>query len=181
MDGMSGIAVAEVILDQPEIVAPIREREAAGMPQHVRMDRRQSGARRRGRDQVIDGLTGERLAALGDEEPGESVRTGCQIAFDRAEFITRDRLFDGQPVLETPNPEAGLIEVDVVSPQADRLADAQAMAVHHQHQQVIADAVSPPLGGLEQGRDLGLVQEIPDSTVFCVRMKNRVAGSKPIL
>ena len=39
MDGMSGVAVAKVILDQPEIVAPIRESEAARVPQHVRMNR----------------------------------------------------------------------------------------------------------------------------------------------
>ena len=76
---MSGVAVAKVILDQPEIVAPIRESEAAGVPEHVRMDRRQSGSLRRGRDQVIDGLTGERLAAFGYEEPGEPVRTGFLI------------------------------------------------------------------------------------------------------
>jgi hypothetical protein len=30
MDGVSGIAVAQVILDQPEIVSPIRQSEAAG-------------------------------------------------------------------------------------------------------------------------------------------------------
>ena len=108
MDGMSGIAVAKVILDQPEIVAPIRECEAAGVPQHVRMNRWQASTRRRGRDQVIDGLTGERLAALGYEKPGKAVCTGCQIALDRAKFITRDRLFDGESVLEAPNPEASL-------------------------------------------------------------------------
>ena len=77
MDGMSWVAVAEVILDQPEIVAPNRESETTGVPQHVRVNWRQSGARRRGPDQVIDGLAGERLAAFRDEEPGESVRTGC--------------------------------------------------------------------------------------------------------
>src|SRR4051812_42640682 len=67
MDGVSGVAVAEVILDQPEIVAPVREGEAAGVPQHVRMNRRQSGTRRRDRDQVIDGLSGEWLATFRDE------------------------------------------------------------------------------------------------------------------
>ena len=64
MDVMSGVAVAKVILDQLEIVAPIRECEAARVPEHVRMDRREFRARRRGRDQVIDGLTRERLAAF---------------------------------------------------------------------------------------------------------------------
>jgi len=34
------------------------------------------------------------------------------------------------------------------------------MSVHHQHQQVIADAVSPPLGGIEQLGNCGLVQKI---------------------
>ena len=131
MDGVSGIAVAQVILDQPEVVTSIRQSEATGVSQHVRMDRQQAGALRRGRDQLIDSLTGERLAAFGDEEPGESVQTGGQIALDRAEFITGDRLFDPEPVLETPNPKACLIEVDVVAAQADRLADAQAMTVHH--------------------------------------------------
>jgi hypothetical protein len=120
MDGMSRVAVAKVIPDQPEIVAPIPESEAVGVPEHMRMNRRQSGSLRRGHNRVIDRLTGERLAALGYEEPGESVQTGGQVAFDCAKFITRDRLFDGQPVLETPNPEAGLVEFEVVATQADR-------------------------------------------------------------
>jgi hypothetical protein len=59
MGRVPGITVAEVILDQSEIVAPIREREAARVPEHVRMDRRQPGTRRRDRDQIIDGLTGQ--------------------------------------------------------------------------------------------------------------------------
>jgi hypothetical protein len=149
MDGMSGIAVAKIVFDQPEVVAPIREREATGVPQHVRMNRRQAGTLRRDRDQVIDGLTSERLAALGYEEPWEAVRTGCQIALDRAELIARDRLFDGQPVLETPDLEACLIEVDVIAAQADRLADAQAMIAAHVGAAVRGDlrgfgSTSPP-------------------------------------
>jgi hypothetical protein len=35
MDGTSGVAVAKVTVDQPEIVAPIRECEATGVPEHV--------------------------------------------------------------------------------------------------------------------------------------------------
>jgi hypothetical protein len=61
MDDMSGITAAKVMLDQPEIVAPIRQIEAAGVPQHLRMDWRQFGSPRRGCDHVIDRLTGERL------------------------------------------------------------------------------------------------------------------------
>jgi hypothetical protein len=34
MDSVSGVAMAKVILDQPEIVTPIRESEATGVSQH---------------------------------------------------------------------------------------------------------------------------------------------------
>jgi hypothetical protein len=61
---MSKVAVAEVILDQPEIVALIGEGETAGVPEHVRMNRRQSGSFRRGRDRVIDRPARDRLAAF---------------------------------------------------------------------------------------------------------------------
>jgi len=54
MDGVSRVAVAKVILDQPEIVTPIRQGETTGVSQHMWMDRRQAGALRRRRDQVID-------------------------------------------------------------------------------------------------------------------------------
>jgi hypothetical protein len=50
------VAVAEVILGQPEIVAPVGESEAAGVPEHVGMDVGQPGAERRDGDQIVDGL-----------------------------------------------------------------------------------------------------------------------------
>jgi hypothetical protein len=59
--------VAQVILDQPEIVSPIRQGEAAGVPQHVRVHRRQTGTSRRSRDQVIDRLAGQCLNAIIEE------------------------------------------------------------------------------------------------------------------
>src|SRR4051794_40849746 len=134
MSGMPGVAVAQVILDEPEIVATIRQGEAAGMPQHMRMHWWQAGTSRRNRDQVIDRLAGQCLAAFGDEEPGEMVRSGGQVTFERAKFVTRDWLFNSQPILETPDPGTGLIEVDIIAAQAGCLANAQAVAVHHQHE-----------------------------------------------
>ena len=38
VDGMSGIAVAEIILDQTQIVSFVRKGEAAGMAQRVGVD-----------------------------------------------------------------------------------------------------------------------------------------------
>jgi len=53
-----GVAVAEVVLDQMQVITLVGEVEAAGMAQHVWMDRRQAsacGSRR---------LPGQRLASL---------------------------------------------------------------------------------------------------------------------
>ena len=123
MDGMSGVAVAQVILDQPEIVAPIRQSEAAGVPQHVRMDRRQTGTHRGGCDQVIDSLTGQRLATFRDEEPGKSIQTGCQIAFKSLEDWLRDQaaVVGAVPDRLVARLEARCRELSIGPPSADRV------------------------------------------------------------
>jgi hypothetical protein len=41
-NGVLGIAMPKVILDQPQVVAAVGQREAAGMSKHVRMDGRPS-------------------------------------------------------------------------------------------------------------------------------------------
>ncbi len=41
---MSRVAMAEVILDEAQVVTFVGERESARMTKHVRMDRRQPGA-----------------------------------------------------------------------------------------------------------------------------------------
>jgi tellurite resistance protein len=64
--------MAEVVLDEFEVVALIGQREAARMVQRVRMHTRQASTFGRDGDQVA----GERLAAFGDEQPGQRVATG---------------------------------------------------------------------------------------------------------
>jgi hypothetical protein len=154
------VAVTEVVLDQAQIGAAVGESEAAGVPQHVGMDVRQPGARGRGGDQIVDGLPGERLVALRHKQPGQTVATGREIALDGPQFVASDRVLDGEAVLEPSHPEPRLVEVDLVAAQADRLTDAQAVAVHHQHQQVVADAVPPAPSGIEQRGDFGSAEEI---------------------
>ena len=44
MDGVFGVAVAEVVLDQTQVITLVGEVEAAGMAQHVWLDRRQASA-----------------------------------------------------------------------------------------------------------------------------------------
>lgn len=130
------------------------------MAQHVRVDGRQLGPSCGRRDEIIHGLAGERLLALRHEEPGQRIRAGGKVAFDGAEFVAGDRMLDCQPVLEPADPQPGVVEVDLVAAQADRLADAQAMTKHRQNEKVIADAMTPGLGGIEQGGDFGIAQKI---------------------
>ena len=64
MDGVFGVAVAEVVLDQMQVITLVGEVEAAGMAQHVWMDRRQASACGSRNDQIIHRLPGQRLASL---------------------------------------------------------------------------------------------------------------------
>ena len=65
-----GIAMPKVILDQPQVVAAVGQREAAGMSKHVRMHERQAGTSGRLGEQIVHRLTRERLPPFGDEQPG---------------------------------------------------------------------------------------------------------------
>ena len=99
------------------------------MAQHVRVDRRQRGPSRGHGDEIIHGLAGERLLALRHKKPGQCILAGGKIAFDGAQLVAGDRMLDRQPVLKPADPQPGMVEVDLIAAQADRLADAQAMAV----------------------------------------------------
>ena len=59
--------MAEVILDEAEVVTAVGEREATGMAQHMRPDGRQAGTCGSFGDQIVDGLPSEPLPALGQE------------------------------------------------------------------------------------------------------------------
>lgn len=96
--------MAQVILDQAEIVALVREIKATGMAQHVRMHRRQLGALRGGGDQIVHRLAGERLAPFRHEQPGQGIAAQGEITFDGPQLIAGDRMFHGQAVLEAPYP-----------------------------------------------------------------------------
>jgi hypothetical protein len=50
----------------------------------------------------------------------------------------------------------------MLAPQTYGLADAQAVAIHHQHEQVIAHAVAPAACCSKQPLDLTLVEEVLD-------------------
>lgn len=68
--GMPWIPVPEVVLDQPQVVALVRQGKAAGMTEHVGVHMSKAGAIASRSDDVIDRLSCERLLPLGDEQPG---------------------------------------------------------------------------------------------------------------
>ena len=53
MCGVPWVSVAEVVLDEAEVLAAVGERESAGMAQGVRVQAGQAGTQARGRDQVV--------------------------------------------------------------------------------------------------------------------------------
>jgi hypothetical protein len=73
----------------------------------------------------------------------------------------RDRLLDRQAALEPAHPQAGGGEVEVRPAQADGLAHAQPVTVHHEQEQMVARAVPALPGAAQQPVDLALAQEIP--------------------
>ena len=87
MSRMLGIAVAEIILDEAQVISAVGERESAGMPERMGMDVRQASPLSGRGDDVVDGLTGECLIALRDEEPRQVIASRGQPAFDGAQFI----------------------------------------------------------------------------------------------
>ena len=104
MDGVPRVAVAEIVLDEAEVVALVGQHEPAGVPQRVGMDAGQAGAFSRRADEVVDCLAGQRLAALGDEQPGQRVGAGGEMALDRARLVAGNGLLDGQAPFEASNP-----------------------------------------------------------------------------
>src|SRR3954468_19288182 len=77
MDRVLGVAMAQVVLDEAQIVALVGKVEATRVAQHMRVDGpepRPLGCRA---DQVIHRLARERLVALGDEQPQQPNRPGA--------------------------------------------------------------------------------------------------------
>ena len=84
-----------------------------------------------------------------------------RVPLDRPQFVTCDRLFDREPALETADPEARLVEIDLVAAQSYRLAHPQAVAVEHERQQMVAGAMPAVL----ERFDLAFGQEVAATLV----------------
>src|SRR3954471_3931511 len=90
MDRVLGVAMAQVVLDEAQIVALVGKVEATRVAQHMRMHGAEPRAPGRCADQVIHRLARERLTALGDEQPEQAIRPRCKIALDGAQLGAGD-------------------------------------------------------------------------------------------
>ncbi len=114
----------------------------------MRVYLRQARAHRRGIHHVVDSLSCQWLAAFTDKQPRQLAIAGLKVALDGSELIAGYRLFDGQTVLKTSHPQARSFRIDVFDLDRYRLANTQTVAKHHQHNEVIADAMTTFLIGL---------------------------------
>jgi len=105
------------------------------------------------------------MAPLGDEEPRKVVLTLGEPSTKGAQFVAGDRLFDGQAVLEPGDPKPGLGKINVGTAERDGFGDPEAVAIHHEDQQVVTDPVAALFGCLEQRVDFGLAKKITPSLV----------------
>ena len=92
--------MAEIVLDQAQVVAAVGEAVATGVAQRVRMDVAETGTPGGGGDEVVCCLTGQGLASLGQEQPGQAIRSGGEVTLDGTELVPRDRLLDREAALE---------------------------------------------------------------------------------
>ena len=107
-------------------------------------------------------MPGKRRSALRDKQPGQIVIAAYQKFADGTEFVTGYWMLDGQRSFQPLDPKPRLLQIDMLTPQTYRLADPQTVAIHHQHQQVVAHAMTSTARGSEQPLDLTLVKEILD-------------------
>ncbi len=88
-----------------QVMAHVGKVVAAGVAKYVRVDTREAGALGGEAYEVTDGLPCERLAALGQEQPGQAALPYGEVAPYRPQFVAGDGLLHGQPALEPLHPQ----------------------------------------------------------------------------
>ena len=142
------IAVAKVGLQSACVVSLVRQCEAAGVAQHVRVRLElEAGRRASSLHKPRKACRGERRAALRREHEW---RLGLLLALQPAKgahFIAHDWMRARRSALGPTDRQRGPFEVDLVPTKVDQLRRSEAMAVGHQDHGRVAVAVPVILGG----------------------------------
>ena len=77
-----------------------------------------------------------------------------------AQLIAGDRVLDAGAALEASDPQPRPLDIELVAPHLDGLADPQAVSVGHEQKGVVANAVAALLGGFEQPFDVRDTQKV---------------------
>lgn len=104
--------------------------------------------------ELVDGATGEGAPALGHKEPGQLTLALSQVSPEKSQLVTGYRVHPVDPVLGSLHEYRGLIEVQLLKLDMAELRHAQAVAVEHQNNQLIASRVPGLSCCLAQGLDL---------------------------
>jgi len=148
--------MTEIILDASRIVAVIGKFVAAGVPQHVDVDREaELGPLANGLDLPIERVRRERRAALaGEHKRGVRPLVGAEFA-QCPQFIAADRMGCRLAILDAPDVQRGGLEIDLRPFQVASLDSTQTMPVNDEDERAIAVRVAARFGGLNQFVDLG--------------------------
>jgi len=146
---MLNVAVAEIALQRSGVVALVRQREAAGMPQHVRVRlEAKTGDFAEPFDHAGKASRRERRTTLRHEYERALGLLLTVQAPQGAQFIASDRMRRRCAFFGPTHGKGGLIEIDLRPLQVYQLGSPEAVAVRDQDHGRIPVAPSVGLGGL---------------------------------
>lgn len=79
-----------------------------------------------------------------------------EIALDRVRLVAGNRLFNPEAILQPSDPQPSLRDNHFVALHAAGLADPQAVATHHEPEQMVTHVMPTGLRSIEEGSGLGL-------------------------
>jgi hypothetical protein len=153
------VAVAEVSLQRPRIVALVGQRKAARVAQHVRMSRKaQLGLDTSALHHASKACRRERRPALaGEHERRLGILLPLQLA-QGPHFIADDGMSGRRALLGPPYVQDGVGEIDLIPTQVYKLRRPQAVAEGDEDHGSVTMTPAVTLGGIDQPVDLGAGQ-----------------------
>src|SRR3954451_12693559 len=141
--GVLDVAMAQPLLNGAGVAPIVGELKAAGVAQHVRVDREgELGRLADGRELLAEACRGPGGAALVGEDVGARRHLLVLEATQRAQLATAQGMHTRAAVLEPAHMQVALVVVDHVPAQGDELAGTQTVPVGQEDHRGVAVAVA---------------------------------------